>query len=65
MSGAAHSLGAAGPMIHRLSPWTPLITAPKVVVGRFLGPVSLGTRMDRCDRPTSVTCDASPMLRDA
>jgi hypothetical protein len=71
MSGAAGSGGAAGPMIHRLSPWTPLITAPEAVVGRFLGSVSPGTRMDRCSRPsrsgqpTSVPCDALPILRDA
>jgi hypothetical protein len=35
MSGAARSGGAADPMIHHLSPWTPLITAPEAVVGRF------------------------------
>jgi hypothetical protein len=33
MSGAAGSGGAADPMIHRLSPWTSLITAPEAVVG--------------------------------
>jgi hypothetical protein len=33
MSVAAGSGGAAGPMIHRLSPWTPLITAPEAVDG--------------------------------
>jgi hypothetical protein len=43
MSGAAGSLGVAGPMIHFLSPWTPLITAPEAVVGRLIGSVSPGT----------------------
>jgi hypothetical protein len=71
MSSAASLLGAAGPMIHRLTPWTPLITAPEAVVGGFNGSVSPGTRMDSCGRPsrcgwpTSVPCDASPTLRDA
>jgi hypothetical protein len=71
MSGAAGSGGAAGPMIHHLSPWTPLITAPEAVVGWFLGSVSPGTRMHRCGLPsrcgwpTSVSCDAPPSLRDA
>jgi hypothetical protein len=40
MSGAVGSGGAAGPMIHRLTPWTPLITALEAVEGRFLGSVS-------------------------
>jgi hypothetical protein len=40
MSGAAGSLGAAGPVIHRLSPWTLLIPVPEAVVGRLLGSVS-------------------------
>jgi hypothetical protein len=68
---AAGSLGAAGPMIHRLSPWTPIITNLKVVVGRFLRSVSPIMRMDRCvqpsrcSRPTSVSFDAPPILRDA
>jgi hypothetical protein len=71
MLGAAGSLGAAGPMIHCLSPWTPLITAPEAVVGRLLGSVSPGASVDRCDRssrcgrPTSVPCDAPTLLRDA
>jgi hypothetical protein len=71
MSSAAGSLGEAGPMIHRLSPWTPLITAPEVVVGQFLRLVSPNTRMDRCGRPsrcgrpTFMSCDALPTLRDA
>jgi hypothetical protein len=39
MSSATSSLGAAGPMIHRLTPWTPLITAPEAVVGGFNGSV--------------------------
>jgi hypothetical protein len=70
MSDAASSLGAVGPMIPHLLPWTSLITAPKPVEGRFLGSVSPDTRMDRCDRPsrcgrpTSVPCDAPPTLRD-
>jgi hypothetical protein len=34
---AAESVGVAGPVIHRLSPWTLLITSPEVVEGRFLG----------------------------
>jgi hypothetical protein len=33
--GAARSGGAPSPVIHRLLPWMPLITAPKAVVGRF------------------------------
>jgi hypothetical protein len=37
MLGAAGSGGAAGPVIHRLMPWTPLITYFEAVVGRFLG----------------------------
>jgi hypothetical protein len=71
MPGAAESGGATGPMIHRLSPWTPLITAPKAVVGHFLGSVSPDTSVDRCGRPSrcgrpiSVPCDAPPLLRDA
>jgi hypothetical protein len=56
---------AVGPMIHRLSPWMPLITAPEAVVGRFLGSVSPCTLMDRCGRPTFMPCDAPLMLRDA
>jgi hypothetical protein len=43
--------GAAGPGMCRLLPWTPLITAPEVVVGRFLGSVSPGTQVDRCSWP--------------
>jgi hypothetical protein len=65
MSGAARSGGTADPMIHCLSPWTPLITAPEAVVGWFLRSVSPETHMDRCGRPTSVPCDAPPSLRDA
>jgi hypothetical protein len=71
MSCVAGSGGADGPMIHRHSPWTPLITSPEAVGGQFLGSVSPGTRMDRCGRPsrcdwpTSVPCDAQPSLRDA
>jgi hypothetical protein len=63
--GAGGSLGVAGPMIHYLSPWTPLITTLEAVVGRLLVSVSLSTQMDRCSRPTSVPCDAPPKLRDA
>jgi hypothetical protein len=55
----------SAPMIHRLSPWTPLISAPEAVEGRFLGSVSPDTRMDRCGPPTFVPCDAPPSLRDA
>jgi hypothetical protein len=45
--GAAAPLGTAGPVMCRLSPWTLLITAPEVVVGRLLGSVSPGTLVDR------------------
>jgi hypothetical protein len=65
MSGAAGSLGADGPMIHCLLTRTPLITAPEAVVGRLLRSVSPGTRRDRCGWPTSMPCDAPPLLRDA
>jgi hypothetical protein len=71
MSGAVGSGGASDPMIHRLSPWTPLITVPEVVVGRFVGSVSPSTSVDRCSRPsrcgrpTFVLCDAPPSLMDA
>jgi hypothetical protein len=53
--GAAISLGATGPMIHRLWTWTTLITAPEAVVGRILGLVSPSTQVDRCDRPYPIT----------
>jgi hypothetical protein len=49
MLGAASSLGAAGPGMCRLSPWMPLITGPKAVVGRLLGSVLPSTRVDSCD----------------
>ena len=65
MSGAAGSLGAAGPVIHHLSPWTLMIPAPEVVVGRLLGSVSPGASVHRCGRPTPVPCDAPTLLRDA
>jgi hypothetical protein len=65
MSGVADSIGVIDPMIHRLSPWTPLITAPEAVVGWLLGSVSPSTPMDRCSRCTSMPCDAPPTLRDA
>jgi hypothetical protein len=71
MSGAARSGGVADPMIHFLSLWTPLITAPEAVAGRFLASFSLGTWMDRCGRPsrcgqpTSLSCDAPPSLKIA
>jgi hypothetical protein len=64
-------IGAVGPMIHRVSAWMPLITAPEAVVARCLGSVSPGTSIGRCGRPsgcgqpTSVPCDALPSLRDA
>jgi hypothetical protein len=64
MSGAAGLGSAVGPMIHRLSPWMPLITAPEAVVGQFLGSVSPSTWMDRCGRHTSVSCDVPPTLRE-
>jgi hypothetical protein len=57
--------GAVGTGMCRLLPWTPLITAPKAVVGQVLGSVSPGTRVDRCGRPTPMPCDAPTMLRDA
>jgi hypothetical protein len=69
--GADGSRGATGPVIHRLSPWMPLIIAAEAVVGRCLGSVSPGTSIGRCDRPsrcgwsTYVSCDAPPSLRDA
>jgi hypothetical protein len=34
--------------------WTPLITSPEAVVGRFLGSVSPETLMDRCGRLLTV-----------
>ena len=50
MPSATGSLGAASPGMCRLSPWTPLITAPEAVVGRSLESVSPGTRLARCGR---------------
>jgi hypothetical protein len=47
MLGAAISQGAADLEMCRLSPWTPLITTPEAVVGRLLGSVLPGTRVDR------------------
>jgi hypothetical protein len=64
MLGATGSLGAAGPVIHHLSPWMPLITTPDAIVGWPLGYFSPGALVDRCGRPTSVPRDAPPMLRD-
>jgi hypothetical protein len=60
-----HITGAAGPVMCCLSAWTLLITAPEAVVGRLLGSVSPGTRVDRCGRATSVPCDAPTLLWDA
>jgi hypothetical protein len=71
MLGAVGSLGAANPVMCRISPWTLLITAPEAVVGRLLGSVSPSMRVDRCGRPsrcgqpTPVPCDTLTMLGDA
>jgi hypothetical protein len=43
ITGAAGSVGAVGAVMCRLSPWTPLIAAPEVVVGRLHRLVSLDT----------------------
>jgi hypothetical protein len=58
-------------MIHHLSTWMLLITAPDAVEGRFLGSVSAGMAVgrcgqpSRCSRPTSMLWDEPPSLRDA
>jgi hypothetical protein len=58
-------------MIHRLSTWTPLITAPEAVKGWCLGSVSPGMAVGRCGRPSRCgrpypePCDEPPSLRDA
>jgi hypothetical protein len=58
-------------MIHRLLTWTLLILAPEAVEGRFLGSVSAGGAVGRCDRPsrcdraTSKPWDELPLLSDA
>jgi hypothetical protein len=52
ITGAVGSRGAADPMIHHLSPWTLLITAPEAVEGRFLGLVSHVMTVGRCGRPS-------------
>jgi hypothetical protein len=70
-SAGGHITGAAGPVMCRLSPWMPLIIAPEAVIGRLLGSISPGTRVDmcgwssRCSGPTIVSCDASNFLKDA
>jgi hypothetical protein len=63
--GEAGSRGAAGIVIHHLSPWTLLINAPEAVEGRFLRSVSPGMTVGRCDRPNSVPCDELHSLMDA
>jgi hypothetical protein len=65
ITGASGSRGAAGLVIHRLSPWTLLITALEAVEGWFLGLVSPSMTVGRCGRPSSVPCDEPPLLRDA
>jgi hypothetical protein len=65
MPGAAGSLGAAGPVIHLLSPWMPLITAPEAVVGRLIGSVSPGASVDRCGRPSRCGRTTSVFARPA
>jgi hypothetical protein len=71
ITGATGSRCAAGPVIHRLSPLTPLITTPEAVEGRCLGSVLPGMTVgrcgqpSRCGRPSSVLCDEPPLLRDA
>jgi hypothetical protein len=62
--------GAAGPVIHLLLPWTPLIIAPEEVETWYLGSVSRGMTVRRWGRPSrggwpySVLCDEPPSLRD-
>jgi hypothetical protein len=57
-------------MIHHLSTWTLLITAPEAVEGRFLGSVSAGMAVGRCGRPSRCgrpylePCDEPPPLKD-
>jgi hypothetical protein len=65
ITGAAGSRDAVSPMIHRLSPWMLLVTAPESVEGWFLGSVLACTTVGRCGRPTSVLWDEPPSLRDA
>jgi hypothetical protein len=54
-------------VIHRLSPWTLLITAREVFEGWFLGSISTGIIgrcgwPSRCDRPYSMLCDEPPSV---
>jgi hypothetical protein len=62
--GAVGSLGAAGPVMCRLSPWTLLITALEADIGWLLRLASPGKLVDWCGRPTSVLCDAPTELGD-
>jgi hypothetical protein len=62
--GAVGSLGAAGPVMCRLSPWTLLITTLEADIGWLLRLASPGKLVDWCGRPTSVLCDAPTELGD-
>jgi hypothetical protein len=64
MLGAVGSLGAAGPVMCRLSPWTLLITTLEADIGWLLRLASPGKLVDWCGRPTSVLCDAPIELGD-
>jgi hypothetical protein len=65
--GMTGSLGAAGPRMCHLSPWTPLITVPEAVVRRLIGSVLPSTRVGRCAGPPPcrvmhMLCSGTPRI---
>jgi hypothetical protein len=58
------SLGAVGPVIHRLWTWTALITDHWLVACRFPARIHMIHRLIGAADPTQWPCDAPTVLRD-